>query len=174
MAFILTAFVLFFVIRLCFLAISIKNEKKLIARGATQVGATTSKVLAAAHIVYYFLALYESYQRGWVFDTLTVLGSVIVGLSLVVLAYIIKLLGAVWTVKVYILPNHPVSRAWLFKTFRHPNYFLNIIPELIGMALLCHAWTTFLIGLPIYLVILGLRIYQEEQAMRQLLAPLSQ
>lgn len=169
MPLILTAFVVFFVIRLYFLAISIKNEKNLIALGAVQVGATNSKILAVAHIAYYFLALYESYQGGFVADGISALGAIIVGLSLVMLAYIIKLLGYVWTVKVYILPNHPMNRAWLFKTFRHPNYFLNIIPELIGIALLCHAWTTLLVGLPIYLVILGVRIYQEEQAMKHLL-----
>lgn len=168
MPLIVTAFVLFFVIRLYFLVISIKNEKKLIALGATQVGATTSKILVAARIAYYFLALYECYRRGWIFDGVSALGAVLVGLSLVLLAYIIKLLGDIWTVKVYILPNHTINRAWLFRTFRHPNYFLHIIPELIGIALLCHAWITLLLGLPICLMILSARIYQEERAMKHL------
>ncbi|MBG8685232.1 hypothetical protein E4K46_11475, partial [Neisseria meningitidis] len=31
---------------------------------------------------------------------------------------IIKQLGEIWTVKIYILPNHQINRSWLFKTFR--------------------------------------------------------
>ncbi len=33
---------------------------------------------------------------------------------------------------------HPIHH-WLFQTVRHPNIFLIIIPELVGLALLCHA-----------------------------------
>ena len=79
-----------------------------------------------------------------------------------------KQLVEIWTVKIYILPEHQINRSWLFKTFRHPNYFLNIIPELIGIALLCQAWYVLLIGLPIYLLVLFKRIRQEEQAMATL------
>jgi len=51
---------------------------------------------------------------------------------------------------------------------RHPNYFLNIMPELIGVALLCNAWTTLCVGFPLYLCLLVVRIRQEESAMREL------
>lgn len=161
-------FVLFFAIRLAFLAVSIKNEKNLIKLGAKQVGVTNSKVLAVAHILYYFAALISAYYHQVVFDITSIMGALLVSASLLVLYYIIKQLGSIWTVKVYILPNHTINRTWLFRTFKHPNYFLNIIPELIGIALLCHAWWVLMIGLPIYGVILGIRIHQEEKAMQHL------
>lgn len=161
-------FVVFFAVRLAFLAVSIKNEKRLIAKGAVQVGEKTSKILAAAHIIYYFSALANAYYFDVVFNNISLLGAVIVAISLLILGIIIRELGEIWTVKVYIAPNHVINRSWLFKTFKHPNYFLNIVPELIGIGLLCQAWWVMMIGLPIYGVILAKRIREEETAMKHL------
>ncbi|ELA08966.1 isoprenylcysteine carboxyl methyltransferase, ICMT family protein [Moraxella macacae 0408225] len=165
---ILIFFILFFIIRLAFLAVSIKNEKNLIKNGAVQVGNQTSTLLAAAHIAYYFLALLNAYLVSAYFDVISFIGVVIVCISFMILAVIIKQLGEIWTVKIYIAPNHKINTSWLFKTFKHPNYFLNIIPELIGIAILCHAWWVLIIGLPIYGLILAKRIRQEEHAMQHL------
>ncbi|QEY25193.1 isoprenylcysteine carboxyl methyltransferase family protein [Neisseria zalophi] len=161
-------FILFFAIRLISLAISRRNEKRLIAEGAKQFGEKNSKLLAAAHIAYYFAALAESHIRGIAFDTASAIGTAITAFALIVLFYVIHELGEVWTLKVYIRPQHTLNRSWLFRHIRHPNYFLNIIPELIGIGLLCHAWATMIIGLPVYLVILAVRIRQEQEAMRHL------
>lgn len=166
---IIAIFALVFAIRLYSLSISIRNEKRLIAAGAQQHGEKNSRLMAAAHIVYYFSALAESWIRGVSFDTTSAIGTAIIAFSLVMLFHVIHALGEVWTVKVYIAPQHTVNRSWLFRVVRHPNYFLNVVPELIGIGLLCHAWTTMLIGLPIYAVILVIRIRQEEAAMKHLL-----
>lgn len=161
-------FIIIFLIRLYTLSISIQNEKRLIAAGAQQFGANTSKLLSAAHIAFYFGALIESYLRGAAFDGVSAFGLTLVVLSLGVLFYVIRELGEIWTVKIYIHPQHQLKQSWLFRHVRHPNYFLNIIPELIGIAFLCHAWTTLSFGLPIYGAILAVRIKQEEAAMRHL------
>lgn len=161
-------FALVFCIRLVSLAISIRNEKRLIAEGATQYGARNSKLLSAAHIVYYFAALGEAYARGATFDAISATGTAVLVFALGMLFYVIHALGPVWTVKIYIHPQHQVNRNWLFSHVRHPNYFLNIIPELIGVGLLCHAWGVMLVGLPIYAAILAVRIRQEHEAMRHL------
>lgn len=161
-------FVAFFVVRLAFLAVSIRNEKRLIAQGATQIGERTSKLLTVAHIVYYFAALGSAFYIGAEFTTISLIGALLVAASLVMLGVIVRSLGEIWTVKVYISPTHRINRSWLFRTFKHPNYFLNIVPELIGIALLCQAWAVLLVGLPIYGVILAKRIREEEAAMAHL------
>lgn len=163
-----TLFFLFFAIRLLSLSISIRNEKRLIAEGAKQFGEKNSKLLAAAHIAYYFAALAESHLRGVSFDAVSTAGAALTAFSLAMLFYVIHALGKIWTLKIYIHPQHTLNRSWLFRHVRHPNYFLNVIPELIGIGLLCHAWTTMAIGLPVYLVILAVRIRQEQAAMRHL------
>ena len=87
---------------------------------------------------------------------------------MLMLVWIVRLLGPVWTVKIMIAQNHPISRHALFRTVRHPNYLLNILPELVGYAVIFHAWWTLLVGLPVYLVVLIVRIAQEERAMKGL------
>lgn len=77
------------------------------------------------------------------------------------------LLGRLWTVKLMIARDHVLVTHPLFRWVRHPNYFLNILPELVGFALALHAWFTLVIGLAIYAVPLGIRIRQEERAMRE-------
>lgn len=161
-------FVAFFALRLVSLSFSIRNEKRLLRLGAKQYGKLNSLLLTLAHIAYYFGALYEAYVRDVSFDSLSALGLGIMLFAYGVLFYVIYKLRDIWTVKLYIAPQQRLERSFLFRTVRHPNYFLNIMPELIGVALLCHAWITLIIGYPLYLCLLFIRIRQEEEAMREL------
>lgn len=165
---VLIVFAAFFAIRLVSLAISIRNERRLKALGATQHGKRNSLLLTLAHLIFYSAALYEAYAARVAIDRLATAGIVIMAFAYAMLFYVIYKLRDVWTVKLYIAPQHRVERSFLFRTVRHPNYYLNILPELIGVALLCHAWRTLLIGLPIYAYLLYVRIRQEENAMRAL------
>lgn len=158
----------FFVLRLVSLAYSINNEKRILKKGAVQYGKLNSLLLTLAHIAYYFGALYEAYVRTAYFDTLSLYGVALMAFAYIMLFYVIYKLRDVWTVKLYIVPNHRIEKSFLFRTVRHPNYILNILPELIGVALLCHAWTTLCIGLPLYLIPLLVRIKQEEAAMKSI------
>jgi len=79
---------------------------------------------------------------------------------------VIYSLGDRWTVKLIIAPGQAINKSFMFKYFRHPNYFLNILPELVSIALICQAWYTLLIGLPLYLIPLTIRIVQEEKVMK--------
>jgi isoprenylcysteine carboxyl methyltransferase (ICMT) family protein YpbQ len=80
---------------------------------------------------------------------------------------VIRLLGRLWTVRLIIAEDHSLVRHRLFRIVRHPNYYLNVLPELVGFALVLHAYYTLLIGLPLYLIPLATRIRQEEQIMRK-------
>ncbi|WP_417021042.1 isoprenylcysteine carboxylmethyltransferase family protein [Candidatus Phyllobacterium onerii] len=71
-----------------------------------------------------------------------------------------------WTVKLIIARNHVLVTSLLFRLVRHPNYYLNILPELIGFAVALHAFWTLVVGMTLYLVPLLVRISREEKAMR--------
>ncbi len=75
----------------------------------------------------------------------------------------------IWTVKLIIAPKevHTLNVSPLFRIVRHPNYILNILPELIGTAMVFHAWYTLAIGGALYLIPLIIRIVQEEKIMKQ-------
>lgn len=168
MRYILIVFIFFFVLRLISLSFSIRNEKRLLKKGAKQHGKLNSLLLTLAHITYYFGALYEAYGKSSDFNAISIVGIGIMTFAYGMLFYVIYKLRDVWTVKLYIVPNQRIERSFLFRTVRHPNYYLNIIPELVGVALLCNAWTTLCIGFPVYLCLLIVRIRQEEMAMKGL------
>lgn len=168
MQYIIITFAVFFALRLVSLSYSIRNEKRLISKGGVQYGKKNSLLLTLAHIAYYFSALYEAYTRGIEFNDLSVWGVGVMTFAYVMLFYVIYKLHDIWTVKLYIVPNQRIDTSFIFKVIRHPNYFLNIIPELIGVALLCNAWHTLTFGLPVYACLLVVRIRQEEVAMKHL------
>ncbi|KGI60458.1 isoprenylcysteine carboxyl methyltransferase family protein [Prevotella sp. DNF00663] len=165
---IILAFTIFFALRLVSLAYSIYNEKRIVKAGAVQYGKTNSLLLTLAHIAYYFGSLYEAYVGGHTFGTWAWAGVGVMTFAYIMLFYVIYQLRDVWTVKLYIVPNHHIVTSFLFRTVRHPNYLLNIIPELIGVALLCQSWFTLTIGFPLYCCLLAVRIRQEERAMADL------
>nr|WP_238336482.1 isoprenylcysteine carboxylmethyltransferase family protein [Streptococcus suis] len=77
------------------------------------------------------------------------------------LYYLRRILGDKWTVgQLFGETYHPIYQ-WLFQTVRHPNIFLIIIPELVGLALLCHAKYSLIFLFPIYMGILHGRIREE-------------
>lgn len=163
---IIITFIVFFTLRLLSLAYSIRNEKRLLKNGAVQYGKVNSLLLTLAHVAYYLSALYEAYISGTTFNCFSVCGVLVMGFAYAMLFYVIYKLHDVWTVKLYIVPSQRIEKSFLFRTVRHPNYYLNIIPELIGVGLLCNAWYTLFIGLPIYVCLLAVRIRQEEKVMK--------
>jgi isoprenylcysteine carboxyl methyltransferase (ICMT) family protein YpbQ len=153
--------------RIVTLAISIRNERRLKARGAVEAGAVNSAMLALAHIAFYVAAIGEGFSSGGHgFDAAAILGLAIYLFGAAMLIVVIRSLGRFWTVKLILAPDHELVANPLFRWVRHPNYFLNLLPELIGFALALHAFNTLWIGLPLYLVPLIIRIWQEENAMR--------
>ena len=159
-------FVFFFVLRILTLIVSIKNEKKLKSEGAVEYGKTNSLLMTLFHILFYIGSISEAVLSNASFNYVNKIGIVLFLFSYLVLWYVITQLKNIWTVKLYIAKEHKINNSFLFKYFRHPNYYLNIIPELIGIGMLCKAWIVMIIILPVYMVILIIRIIQEERAMK--------
>ncbi len=153
--------------RIFFLIKSIKNEKQLKKLGGIEYTKELSNLLIVFHVIFYLFAYYEAINEYYRFDIWVGLGIVLYIFSMVVLYVITKDLGIYWTVRLYKVPGQPISTHWLYKKFRHPNYFLNVIPELIGLSLMFKAEKTFAILFPIYLVLLGLRIFFEENLFKK-------
>jgi isoprenylcysteine carboxyl methyltransferase (ICMT) family protein YpbQ len=164
----LIAFVCFAVLlRLASLAVSIRNERRLKAQGAVEIGAANSMAIAVMHTACYLAAIAEGFLWGrQAFDATALAGLAIYAFAMVMLIVVIRTLGRFWTVKLLIAPDQVLVTNALFRKVRHPNYFLNILPELVGFALVLHAYYTLIIGLPLYLIPLIIRIRQEESAMR--------
>jgi isoprenylcysteine carboxyl methyltransferase (ICMT) family protein YpbQ len=152
--------------RLFMLTVSVRHEMRLRAEGAVEFGVGNSRALALAHIAFYVAASTEGILSFSSFDALNLFGLGIYFFGAGMLLFVVRLLGPLWTVKLFIARNHVLVRHPLFRHIRHPNYYLNIVPELIGYALALHAPITLIVGLPIYALPLVIRIRQEERVMR--------
>jgi isoprenylcysteine carboxyl methyltransferase (ICMT) family protein YpbQ len=142
-------------LRVATLTVSIRNEHRLKAAGAVEFGAINSAILAAAHAVFYGSAAIEGVLRGAPADLVGAIGFALYAFGMTMLFVVMRLLGRWWTVKLIIAPDHELVTHPLFRAVRHPNYYLNILPELVGFALALHAYATLAFGLPCYLVVLA-------------------
>lgn len=154
----------FFILRLYSLVISIRHAKQLQLQDATEYGKRNSTWLALTHIAIYVSATIEAWLQQTTMNSLSVIGLILMIFAYIILFMVIKTLGAIWTLKLYILPQHPIIKSGLFKITKHPNYFLNIVPELLGLLLLTQAGFAALLLLP-YAYLLWQRIRQEERLM---------
>jgi len=160
-----------FFIRLLFLKVSIKNEKKILQDGGSEYGKENSKRITILHILFYVFCLVEAIIRKVKFDNISLLGLVLICFSIFMLYTVTRLLKDIWTVKLMILKNHKFVNHWLFRTVKHPNYFLNIFPELLGLVLLCHAVVTGIVLSPLYIFVIYIRIKEEEKLLNEIIIP---
>lgn len=161
-------FIVIALFRIRVLLISKRNEQELLESGGKEYGKIVSKLLAILHTLFYFCALFEGIYKKVQFDGIGLIGTLIIGISFFILIKVIQILGKYWTVKLIFADKHTLNTNWLFKHVKHPNYFLNIIPELIGVTLVFHAWYTLLILLIPYGVCLCLRIREENRLLANL------
>jgi isoprenylcysteine carboxyl methyltransferase (ICMT) family protein YpbQ len=152
------------------LVISIRNEQRLKREGAIEYGRSGTVFLTSVSVLFTAGAIAEGAVRRVELDAIAVWGIAIHAFSMVVLFSVIYELRDVWTIKILIARRHPLVTNWLFRTIKHPNYFLNLIPEYIGLTLVFRAWVTAAALFPLLMLAIGIRIVQEERAMRRAFA----
>jgi isoprenylcysteine carboxyl methyltransferase (ICMT) family protein YpbQ len=154
------------ILRIVTIAISKKNEQNLLKQRAKQFGQKNTIVLIAIHTIFYISCFIEYSLKLSDITTFSYIGMGLWFFSFIMLMITIYSLHPIWTIKIYIASNHKINNNFLFRNFRHPIYLFNIIPELIGLSLSLQAQWTFITLFPIYIIILAIRIYQEENAMK--------
>ncbi|MGT2950589.1 isoprenylcysteine carboxyl methyltransferase family protein [Streptococcus cuniculi] len=160
-----------FLLRLWFLKISVQHERMILKNGGREYGVKNTKYLTLLHILFYVFCVVEALIRHTSMDARGVVGALCILFSMCMLYLVQSILGDIWTVKLMIAKNHTYNDHILFRLVKHPNYYLNIVPELVGLTLLCHAWLTALILGPFYAVVLWRRIREEEDLLEKVIIP---
>lgn len=146
--------------RLGELALARRNTRRLMARGAREVGAGHYPLIVALH-------------AGWI-ATLVILGAnnalslpwlAAYAVLQVLRVWILVALGPRWTTRIIVLDGAPLVRRGPFKLLRHPNYTLVaaeifVAPMVLGLPWVALAFT----GLNA--VVLAIRISVEDRALR--------
>ncbi len=153
-------------IRALSLMVSAGHERKLRSAGAMELDIRTTRALLGAITTYNVAALIEGVVRGTQLDGIALIGIVLVAASQIALLFVVRALGELWTVKLLLASDHRHVRSTLLDRVRHPNYFLNLVPEWLGLGMAFHAWLVMAVGLPVLLLLLIGRIRHEEKALR--------
>ena len=160
-----------FTVRLMFLKVSVKNEKRILAEGGKEYGVANSKRITILHILFYAAAVIEAGVRQVSFDTISMIGLGLIIFSMIMLSVVVNLLHGIWTVKLMLVKDHKFNNHWLFRVIKHPNYFLNILPELTGLVLLCHSYYSAMVLAPFYIIVLAIRIKEENKLLQEVIIP---
>ncbi|MED4953646.1 isoprenylcysteine carboxylmethyltransferase family protein [Paenibacillus sp. FSL R5-0527] len=147
--------------------ISGRNEAKIIAGGGVEYGQTNSKLLIVVQFLIYISTIVYAFVMDVPIGSHTYIGLLIYAVAMAFLVYVIRTLGRFWTFKLYIAKDHELIESPLFKYVRHPNYFLNIIPEVLSFAIISKAWIVFAPLFTLHLLTLFNRIRLEEKMMKQ-------
>ena len=145
--------------RLGELALSRYNTKKLLARGAIEVGANHYPLVVAVHAAW--LGALWIWGRDQDVDLAAlVLFIALQGLRL----WILATLGARWTTRVIVVPDEPLVASGPYKYFSHPNYAV-VVAEIALLPLALHLPLLALIFTALNAVVLVIRIRAEARAL---------
>ena len=109
---ILTILFIFFCIRLISLKILMQHAKQLKVDGAVEYGIKNSKFLAITHVLIYMSAAIEAFIRKDTFSLLNGIGLIILIIAYIMLFIVIKTLGRIWTLKLFIGKDDPEELGW--------------------------------------------------------------
>jgi methyltransferase len=145
--------------RLGELVLARANTKRLMARGAIEVGAGHYPLIVIVHAAW-LLAL-------WVYGreqpvNLPLLAAFVVLQALRV--WVLATLGPRWTTRIFVLPGEPLVTAGPYRFMAHPNYAI-VVGEIAVLPLALHLPVLALIFSALNAVVLIIRIRAEAQAL---------
>lgn len=141
------------------LALSRRNTRRLMARGAVEVAPGHYPLMVAVHASW-LIAL-------WVFGHNQSVNPLALAAYLVLQglrAWVMSTLGARWTTGIIVLPNEPLVARGPYRFLRHPNYVvvageIAVLPVTLGLPLIAAIFTV------LNAVVLFIRIRAENQAL---------
>ena len=152
--------------RLLELVVARKNEKRMLAKGAYEVGANHYPIMIALHMSFFVSLIIEvtylDLGPSPIFPWLFVLFLAVQALRVWCLAS----LGPFWNTKIIILPGANVVAKGPYLYIRHPNYLVVCI-EIALLPLMFGAYFTAVTFTILNLLMLSVRIPTEERALRE-------
>lgn len=159
-------FIIFLLLQRLFeLYIAKRNEKWMLERGAVEFGQVHYKWFVLMHILFFFSIITEvvfhSFQQeiniSWIFVWLFIMMQL-------ARIWCIGSLGRFWNTKIIVLENVILIKKGPYRWVRHPNYIIVLI-ELFVIPFMFHAYFTAIIFPTLHILLLMVRIPEEEKAL---------
>jgi methyltransferase len=148
--------------RLGELVLAQANTRKLLARGAIEVGAAHYPLIVAVHAAW-LIALWI-YGRDQ--DVNLLLLAAFVALQ-ALRVWILATLGSRWTTRIIVLPGEPLVTSGPYRYLAHPNYAV-VIGEVALLPLALHLPMLALVFTALNAAVLTIRIRAEARALGEL------
>lgn len=152
--------------RLTELVIAKRNERWMKAHGAYEVGEKHYKRIVALHVLFLLSLLIEvqrfgSEEPGW-----WPLPFAVFMMAQVIRFWALCSLGRFWNTKILVLPGANVVERGPYRFLRHPNYII-VATEILTIPLIFGAYVTAFLFTGLNILVLSVRIRQEEKALRE-------
>ncbi|MFJ5768241.1 isoprenylcysteine carboxyl methyltransferase family protein [Psychrobacillus sp. NPDC093180] len=143
-----------------------RNEKKMLARGAYEVGASHYPYMIALHVSFFVCLIAEVVFLNQRISPLFPLFMLIFLFVQVLRIWCLTSLGTFWNTKIMILPGANVVKSGPYLYIRHPNYVVVCI-EIALLPLMFQAYFTAICFTLLNLAMLSVRIPLEEKALME-------
>jgi methyltransferase len=154
--------------RILELAICRRNRKRLYARGAIEYGKGHYPLMVALHVSFYVSLVleYAFVSAGW--DRRWPIWLALLLAAEVGRVWVMSSLGPYWNTRIVLVPGAEMVRKGPYRFIRHPNYVV-IVVELLSVSMLCGAYMTAAVFTVLNLLMLRVRIREEERALAEFL-----
>lgn len=148
------------------LVISRRNVRRLLDRGAFEVGSADYRWMVLLHVSFLLACPLEvlALDRPWI-PPLAVSMTILLAGTMGLRYWVIATLGERWTTRVIYLPGAPLVDGGPYRWIAHPNY-LAVVLELLALPLIHTAWLTAAVFGVLNALVLRKRIRTENGAMR--------
>ena len=148
--------------RLVELRLAERNSRRLLAEGAKEYAAGHYPFLVAIHMAWLAALWWWAPGRPVNLAWLLVFAALQAGRI-----WVIATLGRRWTTRIIVLPGAPLIRSGPYRYLSHPNYLI-VTAEIAVLPLVFGLWQIAMAFTILNLVILAVRIPQENKALRRL------
>jgi methyltransferase len=139
--------------------LSNRNTRRLLARGAKEVGAKHYPFIVLVHVMW--LAALWWVARDQPVDGFWLAIYVLLQLARV---WVIATLGPRWTTRIIVLPDEPLVRRGPYRWINHPNYVV-VAGEIAVLPLVFGLWDLALVFTLLNAAVLTIRIREENRAL---------
>jgi methyltransferase len=153
--------------RLLELANSRRNERRLRARGAVEFGAGHYPFMVGLHALWLASTLVEGLLRGPEIPAWWPVPLAVFLLVQPLRYWAISSLGTSWNNRVLVVPGVSLVKSGPYRYFPHPNYVV-VAVEVLAFPLIFGAWITALVFSILNVLLLHVRIKEENRALMEL------
>jgi methyltransferase len=153
--------------RIVELFIARHNENWMKKKGAIEFGSNHYRYIVLMHILFFISFFFEKIFLNRALSPLWPLILFLFIIVQLVRVWAIASLGRYWNTKIIVLANAKVIKRGPYRYIKHPNYFVVSI-EFIVIPILFSAYFTAIIFTIVNIIILSIRIPEEERALQKL------